>query len=280
MRFRSLFRFRLPVTRILREARTCRQDACATLSLKLILFALIFSLTLVSCRNGAPEETPQVSPPATSRLQPGTEMGLYAPGQHDLYSGRFVISAGKVYQVGQLDDPPGWDHVDNQAQTVHPVEGSIDFDINEIENSGTFVARLKVAAGDLVIEMDRFHEFSPCQDGGIAAFIYEHGDSGCGDTNWPKSLLYVAGWGYGHATLNGQTLYEEFQIHFMVTQGMRNRETLQANYPLLNKRSPAGAVDPAAQQLDFFIRSPEIDERNNPNRAVFDHFFAMEVTWK
>jgi hypothetical protein len=66
----------------------------------------------------------------------------------------------------------------------------------------------------------------------------------------------------------------------MVTQGMRNRDTLKVNYPLLNKNSPAGAVDPATQQLDFFIRSPEIEEQNSPNRKVFDHFFAMELTWK
>jgi len=26
--------------------------------------------------------------------------------------------------------------------------------------------------------------------------------------------------------------------------------------------------------------SPETDERNNPGRRVFDHFFAMEVTWR
>ena len=128
--------------------------------------------------------------------------------------------------------------------------------------------------------MDRFHEFSPCQNGGVAAFIYEHGDSGCGDTNWPKSLLYVAGWGYGHATLNGKKLYDNYQIHFMVTQGMRDRKSLKVNYPLLNKKSPAGAVNPTMQQLDFFIRSPEMDERNSPGRKVFDHFFAMEVTWK
>ena len=66
----------------------------------------------------------------------------------------------------------------------------------------------------------------------------------------------------------------------MVTQGMRDRETLEVNYPLLNKSSAAGAVNPAAIQLDFFIRSPEGDDRNNPTRAVFDHFFTMEVTWR
>lgn len=217
---------------------------------------------------------------AGPRSQPGTAMGIYTPGQHDLYDGHFVLSGGQIYQVGRLDDPSPWDHMDNEAKRVHPVEGIVEINVDEIKNTGTFVARLKVPEGDLVIELDRVHQFSPCQDGGVAAFIFEHGDSGCGDSNWPKSLLYIAGWGYGHATLNGKRLYENYEMHFMVTQGMRERKTLKVNYPLLNKKSAAGAVNPAAQQLDFYIRSPQIDERNNPSRKVFDHFFAMEVTWK
>ena len=212
--------------------------------------------------------------------QPGTKMGVYTPEQHDLYDGNFMLTAGRIHQVGTLKDAPGWDHIGNDATNARAVEGTIDIDVDEIKNVGKVVARLSLPEGKLVVEMDRFHEFSPCQNGGIAAFIFEHGDSGCGDTNWPKSILYVAGWGYGHATLNGKKLYDNYEVHFMVTQGMRNRKTLKANYPMLNKKSPAGAVNPAAQQLDFFIRSPEKDERNSPNRKVFDHFFAMEVTWK
>ncbi|MEE2669746.1 MAG: hypothetical protein VYD78_07070 [Gemmatimonadota bacterium] len=217
---------------------------------------------------------------ATPRRQPGAAMTVYEPEQHDLYDGHFVLSAGRVYQVGGLEDPPGWEHIGNDATNVHPIGGTVDIDVNEIDNIGQFTARLQIPQGELVIEMDRFNEFSPCQDGGVAAFIYEHGNSGCGDSNWPKTLLYIAGWGFGHATLNGTTLYEEYQIHFMVTQGIRDRETLAVDYPLLNKRSAAGAVNPALIQLDFFIRSPEMDTRNNPTREVFDHFFAMEVTWK
>lgn len=217
---------------------------------------------------------------AGPRSQPGTKMGLYTPEQHDLYDGHFVVTGNRIYQVGRLHDPPGWDHMDNEAKTVHAVRGSVEIDVDEVHNRGVFVARLRVPEGDLVIAMDRFHEFSPCQDGGVAAFLFEHGDSGCGDANWPKSLLFVAGWGYGHATLNGKTLHKDYQIHFMVTQGMRDRKTLVVNYPLLNKKSAAGAVNPAAQQLDFYIRSPEVDERNSPSRKVFHHFFAMEITWK
>ena len=131
---------------------------------------------------------------------------------------------------------------------------------------------------DLV--MDRFHEFSPCQDGGIAAYLYEHGDSGCGDTNWPKTFGYLAGWGYGKATLDGAPLYEDYEMHFMVTQGIRDRKTFEVRYPMPDKKSEAGEVNPATQQIDFYIRSPQTDERNHPKRKSFDHFFAMEVTWK
>ena len=163
---------------------------------------------------------------------------------------------------------------------MRAVSGTAEIDVDERANTRTFVASMTLPEGKLVIELERFHEFSPCQDGGVAAYIYEHGDAGCGDTNWPKTFIYLAGWGFGKATLNGESLYEDYQIHFMVTQGMRDRETMKVNYPLLNKKSRAGAVNPGAMQMDFFIRSPENDDRNNPGRKVFDHFFAMEVTWK
>ncbi|MBI4513130.1 MAG: hypothetical protein HY702_03380, partial [Gemmatimonadetes bacterium] len=174
---------------------------------------------------------------ATPRKQPGAEIMLYAPEQHDLYDGRFILSAGRLYQVGRLLDPPGWDHMGDDASNVHPVRGTVEIDVNEIENTGRFVARLEIPEGDLVLEFDRFHEFSPCQDGGVAAYIYEHGDSGCGDANWPKTFVYVAGWGFGHATLNGRPLHENTEMHFMVTQGMRDRTTRKVTYPLLNKRT-------------------------------------------
>jgi hypothetical protein len=216
----------------------------------------------------------------TPRKQPGAEVTLYAPEAHDLYDGRFILSAGRIHQVGTLNDAPEWNHMGNDAANVRAVEGVVEIDVDERKNTGTFVARMTLPEGEFVIEMTRFHEFSPCQDGGIAAYVHEHGDSGCGDTNWPKTFIPIAGWGFGKATLNGRPLYDEYQIHFMVTQGIRDRKTLKVNYPLLNKKSPAGEVNPAAMQLDFYIRSPETDDRNNPPRRVFDHFFAMEVTWK
>jgi len=221
---------------------------------------------------------PDESSQRSARMQPETTMGMYAPQQHELYDGKFNIIGRNIYQVGALNDPSPWDHMDNDATNLNFVDGEISIDVNEIENSGSFVAVIVVPEGYYQVELERFNEFSPCQDGGIAAYLFEHGNAGCGDSNWPKSLLYVAGWGYGSATLNGETLYEDYEIHFMVTQGMRDRETLQVK--LNPDTGEAGSINPAAQQLDFFIRSPETNDKNHPNREVFDHFFALEVTWR
>ena len=239
---------------------------------------LILSVLVAGCARPESDNS-EVPPERGPRTQPGAAMSLYAPDQHDLYDGRFVISGARIHQVGTLDDESPWDHMGNDGSNLRAVGGTAEIDVNEIENTGTFRAELDLPEGRYVIDLEEIKQFSPCQDGGIAAYLFEHGDSGCGDANWPKSLLYVAGWGIGSATLNGEPLYQDYEIHFMVTQGMRGRD-LVARYPLEGKASEAGAVNPALQQLDFYIRSPEKNENNHPDREVFDHFFAMEVTWK
>jgi len=239
------------------------------------LFVLLAAAGCVEAPDSA--EAPEAAP--GPRSQPGTAMGVYTPSQHPLYDGRFILTGGRVHQVGTLSDASPWDHMGDDASNVRPVQGTIEVDVDEIANTGTFRAELELPEGTYVVELERFEEFSPCQDGGIASWLFEHGDSGCGDANWPKSLLYVAGWGWGSATLNGETLHSDYQIHFMVTQGMRDRTTLAVK-PTQTGPDGAGAVNPAAIQLDFYIRSPDANEANHPGREVFDHFFAMEVTWR
>ncbi|PCI79770.1 MAG: hypothetical protein COB20_04075 [SAR86 cluster bacterium] len=240
------------------------------------LVPFVFLMFLAAC---SPEQNSvDMTSERTARTQPDTQMELYAPSQHELFDGAFNIVGRSLYQVGSLNDSSPWDHMGNDASNVRAVAGEVVIDVNEIENSGTFYAQLILPEGTYRIELDRFNEFSPCQDGGIAAYLFEHGNAGCGDSNWPKSLLYVAGWGYGKAMLDGETLYEDYEIHFMVTQGMRDRESLSVQ--LSPTRGEAGSINPATQQVDFYIRSPERNDSNHPNREVFDHFFAMEVTWK
>ena len=66
------------------------------------------------------------------RQQPGATITLFAPDQHDLYDGHFVMSANRIHMVGTLNDAPGWDHMDNNATTVQPVSGTAEIDVDEI----------------------------------------------------------------------------------------------------------------------------------------------------
>ena len=150
---------------------------------------------------------------------PGQRSRCLRPNSTILYDGHYVLSANRIYMVGGMNDPVGWDHLDNDARTVKPVAGTAEIDVNDLTNTGTFEARLKIPEGDLVLAIDKFNEFNPCQNGGIVGFLHEHGsDSGCGDNNWPKTFVFLAGWGFGHATLNGKPLYHNYEMHFMITQ--------------------------------------------------------------
>jgi hypothetical protein len=81
------------------------------------------------------------------RTQPGAQGGLYAPEQHALYDGRFVISGARVYQVGTLSDRSPWDHMGDDASNVRPVDGTIEVDVDERANTGTFRADLALPEG-------------------------------------------------------------------------------------------------------------------------------------
>src|SRR5262245_45092202 len=81
---------------------------------------------------------------ANPRQQPGAAITLFAPDQHDLYDGHFVLSANRIHMVGSLNDPVGWDHMDNEAKTVKAVSGTAEIDVNDIQNTGKFEARLKI----------------------------------------------------------------------------------------------------------------------------------------
>ena len=62
--------------------------------------------------------------PPNPRQQPGAMITMYAPEQHDLYDGQYILSANRIHMVGGLNDPAGWDHLDNEAKTVKPVSGT------------------------------------------------------------------------------------------------------------------------------------------------------------
>src|SRR5688572_28228747 len=105
-------------------------------------------------------------PPANPRQQPGATITMFAPEQHDLYDGHYVLSANRIHMVGGLNDPVGWDHLDNEAKIIKLVSGTAEIDVNDLTNTGKFEARLKIPEGDPVLALDKFNEFNPVRPAG------------------------------------------------------------------------------------------------------------------
>lgn len=87
---------------------------------KSLITAIVLGATAVAAQQA----------PINPRQQPGAAVHIFAPDQHDLYDGHFRISANRIHMVGGLNDPEGWDHLDNEAKHVKAVSGSAEIDVN------------------------------------------------------------------------------------------------------------------------------------------------------
>ena len=204
---------------------------------------------------------------------------IFKATEHPYYSGQFRIRGQKATLVGSMQDQSPWDHLDYAGKHLKPVQGTIDIDVNEITNAGQIIAEFTEGSDRYRIVFDRFAASRPYQDGGIATRVYEHGDSGNGDPLYPKTWLYLSGWGKADVYKNGQLLYKDYDAHFMVMERSRDPNTHEVRYPV-KRTLPGGETDPAGMEIDLWVRSKETNNKNFPSFETFVHLYWEEVTWR
>lgn len=210
----------------------------------------------------------------------GTEgTRIFQATEHPYYTGEFHLTGGRPILVGSMQDVSPWDHLDYAGKHLIPVQGSIDIKVNELTNSGQVLAEFVEGADRYRIVFDRFSAKAPFQNGGIATRFYEHGDSGNGDPLYPKTWLYLAGWGTATMWKNDQVLYKDYDAHFMVMERSRNPKTHEVHYPV-KRALPGGETDPAGMEIDLWVRSKEQNTNNFPPFETFVHLCWDEVTWR
>jgi hypothetical protein len=204
---------------------------------------------------------------------------IFKATEHPYYSGQFRLSGRQATLVGSMRDASSWDHLDYAGKRLTPVQGAIEINVNELTNTGQVVAEFVEGTDRYRIVFDRFAALKPFQDGGIATRVYEHGDSGNGDPLYPKTWLYLAGWGTGTMYKNDQILYKDYAAHFMVMERSRDPQTHEVRYPV-KRTLPGGETDPAAMEIDLWVRSKETNNKNFPPFEAFVHLYWEEVTWR
>lgn len=204
---------------------------------------------------------------------------IFKATEHPYYSGAFHLTGGRATLVGSVRDPSPWDHLDYAGKHLTPVQGTIEVDVSELGNTGRVVAEFAEGTNQYRVVFDRFEGGAPYQDGGIATRVYEHGDSNHGDPLYPKTWLYLAGWGKADVFKNGQLLYKDYSAHFMVMEQSRDPKTREVHYPV-NRTLPGGETDPAGMEIDLWVRSKEQNTKNFPPFETFIHLYWDEVTWR
>lgn len=231
----------------------------------LMLFSLVSLLRAVTGQFGTPKG------------DEGTR--IFTAIEHPHYSGQFHLIGQKGTLVGSMNDHAPWDHLDYTGKHLTPVQGTIEIIVNELTNTGQVLAEFVEGADRYRIVFDHFVAKQPFQDGGIATRVYEHGDSGNGDPLYPKTWLYLAGWGTATMYKNDQPLYEDDDAHFMVMERSRAPKTHEVRYPV-KRTLPGGETDPAGMEIDLWVRSKEQNTQNFPPYETFVHLYWDEVTWR
>jgi len=204
---------------------------------------------------------------------------IFKATEHPFYSGQFHLAGKHTTLVGNVQEVSPWDHMDYAGRRLQSVSGRIEINVDERANTGIVTAEFTEGKDHYRIVFSRFAGKAPYQDGGIATRVYEHGDSGNGDPLYPKTWLYLAGWGKADVFKNEQVLYKDYSAHFMVMERSRDPKTHAVHYP--EKRTlPGGETDPAGMEIDLWVRSKESNPKNFPPFDVFLHLYWDEVTWR
>lgn len=199
--------------------------------------------------------------------------------EHPNYSGHFRVIGQKGTLVGNMGEKPPWDHMDYTGKHLNPIAGTIEIEVDELANKGLVEAKFVEGTDQYRMVFTRFAGVAPYQDGGLATRVYEHGDSGNGDSLYPKTWLYLAGWGKADVFKNDQLLFKDYAAHFMVMERSRDPHTREMRYPMA-RNLPGGETDPAGMEIDLWVRSPETNNQNFPPFETFIHLFWEEIIWK
>lgn len=204
---------------------------------------------------------------------------IFKATEHPYYSGEFRFKGERTTLVGSMRDTSPWDHLDYAGKRLNSVKGTIEIDVNEMTNTGRVVAEFVEDTDRYRVVFDQFAAKAAFQDGGIATRLYEHGDSGNGDPLYPKTWLYLAGWGTATMWKNDEVLYKDYDAHFMVMERSRDPKTHEVHYPV-KRVLPGGETDPAGIEIDLWVRSKEQNTKNFPPFETFVHLYWDEVTSK
>jgi hypothetical protein len=184
------------------------------------------------------------------------------------------------------------DNFNYDGSKVVPIDGTATVELNAKENTGlmevSFTGTItpekgKTYAGDIRVVYDEFDDGSEFWEGGIADFVWLHGDTGQEAPVMPKIRAYLSTWGPADIYVDGELIYENLVGHMMYTEGSRDKETFAiynesgSGYYSPKDPSNGSIAHPDETEIHFVAHTVDPDEGNFPPHTVWLHLNFRDV---
>lgn len=207
------------------------------------------------------------------------EIQTFSPGHSPVWA----IKGENAHLIGGYGHNFSYD-----GKGVKAVDGEAYVLLDAERNSGTMIAKIngtitpekgKSYTGEIMIVYDvKPHQGPAFQSGGVAEYLYLHGDTKQGPPVMPKARTFLGSWADGDVYINGKLIYKGLHGHMMYTEGIRDTKT-QAVYADSSKttfyspKTPSRGyiVDPDRRELHFVVHSMKKDPGNFPPHDVWIH---------
>ncbi|RLC27559.1 MAG: hypothetical protein DRH37_10605 [Deltaproteobacteria bacterium] len=190
------------------------------------------------------------------------------------------------------------DNFNYSGENVRPLIGTATVDVDSAANWGTVMANVRTTAesgpirfskdvsltGDITVVMRDFNEEAPYMKGGIAEFLWLHGDTGQGTPVMPRQFTFLAGWGRVDVYVNGELRYPGLEGHFMYTEQARRGaedgyKVMRSDGTLYSPRlaDKTRFTNSSDGELHIVVHSPTPDEGNFPQQSQWMHLNFADV---
>ncbi len=205
-------------------------------------------------------------------------------GSHDSL---WILKASNPLIIGGYGDNFNYD-----GSRVRALKGDALVSMDADKDSGSTIVNLKgsitpekgkTLKGDIKIVYRIVREGPAFKEGGVADFVYLHGDTKQGPPVMPKTRSYLAAWGRADVFLDGELVYKDLDGHIMYTEGTRDPGNgviySSDRKGVYSPKNPTdfSIYDPDARELHFVAHSEVKDMGNFPPHSVWIHLNFQNV---
>jgi hypothetical protein len=204
------------------------------------------------------------------------------------HAAEWSLKASEPLIIGGYGDNFAYD-----GKNVRPVEGSAQVEVNADKNTGTMEVQFNGTItpeegvsyeGEIRMVYEKFvGAGSPFKEGGIADYIYLHGDTGQEAPVMPTVRSYLASWGPVDIYVNGEKVYEELVGHMMLTEAARDQESYaiydESGEGFYSPKKPGDSsiAHSDRRTLHFVAHTTKQDGGNFPPHTVWLHLNFQDV---